>query len=328
MIDILTLVHGKFDTQKMNKFIFENLDGLICNKLFILFNGFNKDNEIINNYFESHDKSKNITLIFEEKNVGSAAGFATLMKKAINISNNDYVFLLDNDNYINKIHSDLEKIKHEVLEKKIILYQREDRPYLNKILNGDKISNVLPPIDSCLGFDYIYLIKKIFKKMSSHIINQSDKENENNLLPYAPYGGLVINKKIIQEVGYPNEDYFVYCDDYEFTSRISRKNNGIALSNTLLISDMDKSWNYKNSLPFWINILKAEQKNRVYYSIRNRLYFEKVNYKSIVRYKINYITVKIFLGIFSITSKNKNVIRTAFNDFKNNIVGKSEKYPI
>jgi len=328
LIDVLTLVHGIFDTRKMNDFIHKNLDGVVCNKLFILLNGFDRNDEKIINYFNSHDKRKDIVLVFEENNIGSASGFSTLMKKSIIDSSNNYIFLLDNDNYINKSSSDLEKMKNEVLRKKIVIYQREDRPYLSKILNGEKISNVLPPIDSCLGFDYVYLLKKISKRIFFLKTKKSNKKDNDNLLPYAPYGGLVINKKLIIDIGFPNEDYFVYCDDYEFTARISREINGIPLSNSLLISDMDKSWNYKNSLPFWLNILKAKQKNRIYYSIRNRLYFEKDNYTNSTRYKINYFTITIFLKIFSRFSENADVIKTAFSDYKNNVIGKSNKYSI
>ncbi|WP_449598725.1 hypothetical protein [Niallia sp. Marseille-Q9988] len=103
----------------------------------------------------------------------------------------------------------------------------------------------------------------------------------------------------------PNKEFYLYSDDYEFSYRVTKRRGKIFLVPESKISDIDKTWFNKDNSGFLLSLFKSKSDFRIFYSIRNRVYFEK---KDLVNNKFIYILNKIFflliISILAIIYKN------------------------
>ena len=113
----------------------------------------------------------------------------------------------------------------------------------------------------------------------------------------APYGGMFFHKDILNGIGLPNKDFFVYGDDHEWTYRIKKLKGRIFLILNSVIIDVDVSWNVKERTQTNFSSLLSGPKQKVFYSTRNRVIFELENIvdKNMIMYCIN---IMIYLSIF------------------------------
>jgi len=129
-----------------------------------------------------------------------------------------------------------------------------------------------------------------------------------NLFPLQPIeisamGGLFFSRKVIDKLGYPKEDFFVYADDHEYTYRFTKNGGKIFLCSEIMIEDIDQtSLNDSNeSIGFFH---KDFSEIKMYYSIRNHTYLSK-----------EFMTNKIFfyanLSVLSLLHF-KNIFKTSF----------------
>ncbi|MFZ8341019.1 hypothetical protein ACO1LU_14805, partial [Staphylococcus aureus] len=64
------------------------------------------------------------------------------------------------------------------------------------------------------GFTLLHVLFKNYKMIPR-------KYAEVNRLITAPYSGLIFPVKLLDEVGLPNKDFYLYSDDIDFTLRIT-----------------------------------------------------------------------------------------------------------
>jgi GT2 family glycosyltransferase len=103
----------------------------------------------------------------------------------------------------------------------------------------------------------------------------NDKDIKFGKVPVAPYGGLFIDKKILTKIGYPDENFYLYADDHEWSYRITKNGGEIYLIFDSKIDDIELSWHVpKENKETTFSIISKANPFRVYYSIRNRVYFE------------------------------------------------------
>ena len=141
-------------------------------------------------------------------------------------------------------------------------------------------------------------------------------------MPYVPYGGLLMHKSLVADIGYPDERFYLYVDDSEYSYRITQNGGTIWLIPECKVVDIDKSQgiNYKKRL-FHSQLL--DQWNfRNYYHLRNRIYFySRVAVKNNFVFKLNKALYLAFLQIVSVLSGKTTEYRKLVNAVDDGLKG-------
>ncbi|MDB5121094.1 MAG: glycosyl transferase family 2 [Sphingobacteriales bacterium] len=280
-------------------------------------------------------KDDRISIITNTENLGSAGGYKIGIDLAQKQSDCDFIWLLDDDN--------LPEI--DVLEKLVKNYQtlpgtannkalyclREDRVQHVKIAQGENPFRYYLVPNNFLGFNIFRIVHNQFYKLRDKL-RKPFKFKPYVKMPYVPYGGLLFHKDLIKEIGLPDDRFFLYVDDSEFSYRITQKGGNIWLIPECRIIDIDKSQGigYKGKL--FHSQLLDEWNFRIYYHIRNRMYFySRVAIRNNIVFQINKILYLTFLQVISILSGKTDAykkLKVAVNDGLMGNLGKanSEKF--
>jgi len=270
-----------------------------------------------------------IKVLYLDDNYGSAVGYKRGLEEAYNHFQCEFIWLLDDDNKpqkgslreLKEFWNNLNDINKE--EKICLLSYRFKKEQLAlKSIIYNKPELVLGLKNSFSGFHINELHKKIFrylKRIFKLGNNISVRENNKSfgVVPVAPYGGMFFHKNLLDKIGYPREDFFLYGDDHEWSYRITKESGKIYLILDSLIDDIDLSWIVpKNNTQTAFSIIANGEPFRVYYSIRNRVFFEVNNIvdKKLV-YWINMI-IFIILISFSSTRNVKFILRAVRDGLK------------
>lgn len=134
--------------------------------------------------------------------------------------------------------------------------------------------------------------------------------------------GFFINRKVIKNVGFPRNDFFIYHDDSEYSYRIRKKGYKILKCRDSIIEHGD----FTKRNMFSKVIVGKEIKFpdmpdwKLYYYARNGIL--KYKYNDLNKYKQIYITFKELI-ILSIV--NKKQINIFINGIKDGLIGKTGK---
>jgi GT2 family glycosyltransferase len=230
-----------------------------------------------------------IKVLYLEDNYGSAGGFKRGLEIAYNDSECEFIWLLDDDNkpmenslkeLLNFWYSlDLENKEEKVA---LLSYRFRKEQFAKKAIIYNKPELVLGLKNSFLGFHVKELHKKIFKYLKRRlgfIDNAIDQESNKKygIVPVAPYGGLFIHKNVLNKIGYPNEEFYLYADDHEWSYRITQKGGNIYLLLESKLDDLELSWHVpKSSTQTSFSIISKGNPFRVYYGIRNRVFLKLI----------------------------------------------------
>lgn len=297
----------------------------------------NSDSESRNKLME-YEKLLNgkLKVLYLDDNYGSAGGFKRGLEIAYNDPECEFIWLLDDDNkpmenslkeLLNFWHS----LNLENKEEKVALlsYRFKKEQLAKKAIIHNQPELVLGLKNSFWGFHVKELHEKIFKYLKRRlgfIDNVIDQESNKKygIVPVAPYGGLFIHKNILDKIGYPNEEFYLYADDHEWSYRITQKGGNIYLLLESRLDDLELSWHVpKSYTQTSFSTIAEGSPFRVYYGIRNRVFFEinnLVDNKMI--YWIN-IFVYLFLIGFSSTKNLKLIIKAIKDGYKGKL-GKIE----
>ena len=274
--------------------------------------------------YEKNNKDR-LKVIYLDENTGSAGGYKRGLQEAYDCKDCEYLLLLDDDNIIGKNFITKLKKWYIKLNKKnnlndfFVIQAYRNYAYINDFLNGyDYILHQ----SMYRGFDFFSTFRKIlFKKNKKEKVIFKKKVIE---IPVAPYGGMFFNKKILNHVGFPKEELYLYADDFEFSYRISKKYK-IYLVVDIVISDIDVSWeedNKKNKFLYHPFINNGNEL-KTYYLFRNSDFFEcKVLNKKGIYFYFNrnmYIFLLLIIGLFNCKfTRIKTIIKAIFDskDFK------------
>lgn len=146
-------------------------------------------------FLKEHDifEQKNIIYIRGESNLGGAGGFCNGEKNAIK-RGYDYLWLMDDDGYC---------VNSKTLEN-LVLKCNEEKEILNSfVLCDKKTKKPTFNIGGCKTFE------EVCKKF-----------NESEIIGLAnPYNGTLVPRKCFEEIGYTDERFFIYGDEYDFVAR-------------------------------------------------------------------------------------------------------------
>jgi len=276
---------------------------------------------------QHHD---NVVFLNNVENEGSAGGYNLGIKYAFENIDCDFIWLLDDDNLPEADCLDNLLIQWDDISaadnKKALFCLRDDRAAHVKIARGESPGRYYLVSNNFLGFHVGRILYNQYHKFTDKFKNhQCFKERV--VMPYVPYGGLLMHKLLVADIGFPDERLFLYVDDSEYTYRITQNGGIIWLIPACKVVDIDKSQgiNYKKRL-FHSQLL--DQWNfRNYYHLRNRIYFySRVAVKNNFVFKLNKALYLAFLQIVSVLSGKTTEYRklvNAVDDGLNGNLGKA-----
>lgn len=219
---------------------------------------------------DSLDRDR-VKVLTQKTNTGSAGGYHVGLKYARDLDNIDYIILLDDDLLIEQetISTLLQYISNTPNCDAVIV-PRDDRPDQSASLEA----GCAPAIrsDSFHDFHILNWRRSLHRRQP----NQSLSRIPSEAVPveYAPYAGMVLAKALVRRAELPDQDFYVYCDDYDYLIKLKIAGACPLLLNVAPLKSIDQSWNQKTSrAPAVFNT--ASPAFRVYYSLRNRVAYER-----------------------------------------------------
>lgn len=275
-----------------------------------------------------------IKVLYLDDNYGSAGGFKRGLEEADSDENCEFIWLLDDDNEPQKgslkvLENFWNDLNQEDKNGKVsLLSYRKDRVAYKEAIMTNNPDLVLGRKNSFLGFHIIDLPKKVLKVIKRKFGLNTFIENQNiksGKVSVAPYGGMFFHKNIIATVGYPNEEFYLYADDHEWSHRITKNGGDIYLVLDSLVDDIDTSWNVSQKKEKSFNIIANGSKFRMYYSTRNRVFFESTNLVSNeFIYKLNILVFRFLVRNADKLKQNYQIFNRAISDGLENRLGKNE----
>ena len=266
-------------------FLLSSLNALLnqsvkINKILIINNGSKL------NYNNNIYQSEFVSVIDLKQNHGSAFAYKEGIKVACN-ENANLIWLIDDDNVPDEfaleylLNFDLEKL----LDSSIVLSSfRTSRKKYNDLFITYK--NPLTINNNNLFFD-LKLIKNIKNRQKPLDFIEVD---------YVTFGGLLFSSKCVNLVGLPDETYFLYMDDRDYTFRIHKFGIKIYVVRSSTIIDLDNSWNGDKYYKLPAYFIPENKRLKTFYSFRNKIRFDlKYTVKNIFIYK-NSIKFYILCG--------------------------------
>ena len=172
-----------------------------------------------------------------EKNLGGAGGFALGLKTAV-LDGADYVWIMDDDT----------------------------------IPERDALLNLTKHVGGNLGF-VCSSVKWV--DGSDHLMNKPGGVRFNNLkglyeCECCSFVSVLIASKAIKKVGLPYKEFFIWCDDLEYTLRLYKAGYNCIYEPQSIVVHKSKT-NYFPS----VDIAPIEMANRFYYQARNSWFLKK-----------------------------------------------------
>ncbi len=202
----------------------------------------------------SNDRSKIINYHRLKKNLGGAGGFNYALSKVS--EDIDWVLIIDDDamlqpNYTEEIDKHISKNNYFAFSGMVITDGTIDtthrRILTNKVLLNKKDVDV--------------------------------KEYYNDTFEYdlSTFCGLVVNRKLINTIGLPNKDYFIWYDDTEYSLRINKYSrilnvNNARLNHKTVKSTQTISWKSYYGSRNSIHVGKTHSSNRFIFSTYSYIY--------------------------------------------------------
>jgi len=283
----------------------------------------------------ARDSRGKILLLRNNSNEGPGRAIRTALESASTRDRNSFFWILDDDNLPANdalsvlIHEWNSYVFADKEENLIAVSFRKDRPNYIRAVQERRPEEIMGRPNIFRSFHIRNLFRLIMRKL---IV--AKKTNERPVIdtvgeiPVAPYGGMFFHRELIRKYGYPDGEYYLYFDDYEFSRRIIRNGGRIILTCGSIIEDQEQSW-YNRGFGF---MRLAMQKNRVvlYYSVRNRILFEREYLVS--RMSVYLLNAAVYCGIMftamlmTFNFRNAKVFAEAVHDGFTGKKGIREKY--
>ena len=176
-------------------------------------------------------------------NLGGAGGFNYGMKEAVKLGS-DYIWVMDDDCIV---HEDsLEKLLKFAKEK------NDDFGYLSSVVRWKDGS----------------ICKMNHQKLSLKD-KVSDFEVNGQQIMLASFVSMFIRREVVEDVGLPIKDFFIWGDDWEYTGRVSKKYPCYLVTDSVVT--------HKSNTNIGADISKdtSDRLDRYFYAYRNEGYFYK-----------------------------------------------------
>lgn len=287
-VSVLTVTYGNRE-EYVKKIITNLKEDTNINEIIVVWNG---NYPVDRAYFESSD----IHNVFLKRNTGSANAYGEGIKYflSVNAENSDYLWMLDDDNMpdADALETLLNDYEFNGNKKNVYCAFRVDRHELKK--RG--FQRYSP--NSFFEFD---VLKKLLRRKYTSII----RDKRYIRCETVPYGGMLISRHLVEQIGLPKKEMFLYSDDNEYTYRLTKSNIQLVTDTNAKIKDLEESWYRKEEQPMFQTVFYTDKLFNAVYTIRNRVYFEKNN---IMTNKILYLgNIVVYLCYVFLFYMPKNV---------------------
>ena len=273
-----------------------------------------------------------------EQNNGTAKAFKTGIEQAIK-TYCGFIWLMDDDTlpevgslaHLKKTWESLYKNQNE--KSLALCSYRNDRPNFVKAAANNDANAVLPLKNNFAGFH----LKSFFSKIRERILptrqNSANQAKELVKINAASYGGLFFHKDLIGRIGLPDESYYLYVDDFDFSLRIKNNGGEILLVTKSILHDLENSFYLPSKKKvLYHSAFDSAKDSSAYYAIRNTIYFSKTY---LLSNKGMYLMNRTFFLIFITTLgflrgkfHRLRVIKSAIRNGESGKLGFNPEYKI
>ena len=210
------------------------------------------------------------------ENLGSTGGYKAGLQRARSLDV-DFIWLLDDDNLPEEGALDALLQNWDQLNtapnKTAFFSLRTDRIHHIHIGKGENPYRYYLIPDNFLNFTILRPFGKFYKLLDKFKKYQKFKQRAQ--IPFASYGGFFLHREMIDTIGYPDEKFYLYFDDADYTYRVTTNGGKIWLIPGSVITDIDHSYQVTYKRRFLHSIHLDMWGFRNYYIDRNCVYFYK-----------------------------------------------------
>jgi len=242
---------------------------------------------------------KRIKLIKLDRNYGSAIGYKKGIAAALE-GGSPYLMLLDDDNppapgCMSALAAELQKLSNTTGPALSAVAAPRDfhRP---EVLAGASPEALYSRPSGFMGFNLFH--KLVRKRIMNLLGTDRIKDGATSVtVPMGPYGGILASRSLYKKVGLPEERLILYSDDIEYTYRITQLGGKIKLVFGARVEDIDSRHSIDmDEATVFGRILKSGSHFRLYYMIRNQIWFERHRRAdSLIAYNINRFVFLFFM---------------------------------
>ncbi len=204
-----------------------------------------------------------------EKNIGGSGGFNFALSQ---VSNDiDWVLIIDDDAMLENNY--IEEIEKHILKNYYYAYS-------GAVLTDDKIDTTHRRL----------ITNNILLRQEDVRIEEYEKDTFEYHL--STFCGLLIKRELINTIGLPNKDYFIWYDDTEYSLRINQFSrilnvNNAKLNHKTVKNSQTISWKSYYGVRNSIHMGKLYSSNKIIFSILTYIYCMLVIIKNIMRVLLN-----------------------------------------
>jgi len=274
-----------------------------------------------------------IQVVQLQENVGSAAGFKAGLQRAATCTSCEFIWLLDDDNVPKPGALERLCLAYRLLgsdpQNTLLSLRRNLWWYVRAATQGTRVDIAR---NSFLGFHVRELPGKLRQRFIKTKRLQGIPRFPLVSVDLAPYGGFFFHKSWLDRVGMPDERFFVYQDDIEFSTRFVREGGRIFLCAASEVEDIEQSWFLRPSGAHPLLAPSVEER-RIYYACRNRIWVERRYVASNAVYQVNrwvYVSLLVVWGLV-VNRRPLDLIRRlcllrrAWQDAEANRLGRVER---
>lgn len=204
-------------------------------------------------------------------NMGSAAGFVTAFEAAMR-TGRSHIWILDDDNrpypgcLAALLAAHAEEARSTPCDLLAVVATRAEH-FAGQV----SARQLLTRWDSFSGFHIADLASKV-----AHRLPGRQRELTGRVqLGVTHFGGMLFHRALIERIGFPRRDFFMYGDDTELTWRITANGGRIMQVAHAQIEDLEGSFQQTSHVRNrFIGALLSDSDFRTHYSVRNLAYFE------------------------------------------------------
>jgi len=216
-----------------------------------------------------------VFLVSNEENLGSSGGVCRGLRTAFR-GNSKYIWILDDDTEPDEVALDNLITAHSFLinsNPEVVLYSSrlDTRPW-DRFTSSYGQQKRYQPNNFCGYSFFVSLFSKIYRLSRPR---GDEIRHPITKVHYGPYGGMFANKSTFQKIGFPDERFFVYADDHEYSNRFSTRNIPQFLIFSSRLIDIDTSAGYPSNPQSSNWYSEGNSVARLYYTIRNHTYLSK-----------------------------------------------------
>jgi len=291
---ILLNYNGAKDTiecvESLEKIIYKNFEIIVVDN-----NSDEKDKKLL----EGALKKENVSVIYNDSNLGFSGGNNIGINKAIN-GDSDFVLLLNNDTVV----------EPDFLEPLLEIFNKNKNsgiaaPQINYYNEPEKVWSEGGKISKIRGSGFAY---------SERMDNNENIDDTK--VGFVSGCCMLIKNEVFEDVGLFDEKFFLYVEDTDLCFRTDQLGYKIYIT-------------HKSKIFHKVNQTTAKENSTlpIYYNTRNRLYFAKKHFGLIYYYILTYLffafVFKCSFWIFTNQTQKVKVVIKAFSDFLKGKMGKT-----